>query len=201
MTSFFLRQTRTVGGIRVLVRESRALCRIWRLNTGRSLLRNQQRPWLSNGREQTAKSGAFGHPSLAVVAWCPSVQQKAGFDTRGTSVADPAVEQRLRLSKILSKESVSTKWKQRHRCPYELARTTARLVARAAVSGFGRMGRVDITSTPTWAMRPCLKKGKMNSGCSFLSDRHHENLMKARSTLHHALPGWGRGGGYLYKGK
>lgn len=39
-------------------------------------------------------------------------------------MADPAVEQRLRLSKILSKESVSTKWKQLHGCPEELARTT-----------------------------------------------------------------------------
>lgn len=119
-----------MGGTRVLVRERRALCRIWRLNTGKTLLCNQQRPSLSNGREQKGKSGAegwaFGHPSLAVVAWCPSVQQKAGFDMRGTSVADSAVEQRLRLSKILSKESVSTKWKQLHRCPYKLARTTLR---------------------------------------------------------------------------
>lgn len=75
MTSFFLKQTRTVGGISVLMRERRALCRIWRLNTGRSLQRNQQRPWLSNGREQTAKSGGLWTPfacCCCMMSFCPA---------------------------------------------------------------------------------------------------------------------------------
>lgn len=107
--------------------------------------------WQRAEREVGAEGWAFGYPSPAVVTWCPSAQPKAGFDKRGTSVADATVEQRLRLSKILSKESVSTKWKQLHRCTYKLARTT-RLVACAAVWGFGGMGRDDITSTPIWAL-------------------------------------------------